>query len=199
MKDIIKKIKDNKLLFIITIITIIFLIMGILYPALITKSNKTLIKSSLDNFFLAIKNNKLNYQASIISTLTSNVIITLLIWLLGISIIGLPVIIMLLIAKSFILGFSISSIISVYKVKGILIAVVYIIPIVINLLISYILCYYAISFSIMLFNYLFIKREYSRKIIVKRYIKILLFSIISIIVSSVVEVFLIPIILKYII
>lgn len=199
MKKALKTIKNNKLLFTLILIMIIFLIIGVLYPAILSSNNKELIKSSLNQFFLSISKDKLNYLSALITSLSNNIIITLIIWLLGISIIGIPLIMLIFIFKSFILGFSISSIITVYKLRGVLFAIIYIIPLVINLMISYILCYYAISFSIMIFNYLFRKKEYNRKVIVKRYIKILIFSIIIFILSSLLEVFIIPSIFKYII
>ena len=199
MKKALKTIKNNKLLFTLILIMIIFLIIGVLYPAILSSNNKELIKSSLNQFFLSISKDKLHYLSALITSLSNNIIITLIIWLLGISIIGIPLIMLIFIFKSFILGFSISSIITVYKLRGVLFAIIYIIPLVINLMISYILCYYAISFSIMIFNYLFRKKEYNRKAIVKRYIKILIFSIIIFILSSLIEVFIIPSIFKYII
>lgn len=196
MKKMIAKVKTKKILVISLILIIISFILGILFPAILSIENKDLINTSLDSFFSSISKNKLNYVNALFSSLTNNIVINILIWLLGISIIGIPIIIVILIIKSFILGFSFSSIIMTYSFKGIILAFIYIIPLIINLFITLIVCYYAISFSIMLFNYLFRKKEYSRRVIVARYLKILGSSMVILILSSLVEVFLIPNILK---
>ncbi len=192
MNILIHKIKNNKLLFILLIIIIISIIIGILFPSIISNSNKKLILSYLDNFFYKIKKSNLNYTNAFISSISTNTIISIFIWLLGISIIGILFIIALLIIKSFILGFSFSSIITSYGLKGIIIGLVYIIPLILNLFIYLVLCYYAIDFSLILFNYLFKKRTNIGNNIVKRYIKVLIISIIFLLISSLIEIYIIP-------
>lgn len=196
MKELFNKLKSKKLLTTLLVIIIISFIIGLLFISIISKSNQELIKKTLDNFFIGIKNSELNYQHALISSLTSNLLINFLIWILGISIIGIPVVILILISKSFILGFSISSIIYNYSFKGIPYTIIYIIPHIINLFIILVLGYYSIKFSLMLFNLLFRKKDYSKKIIVKRYIKLLIYSTIFFITSSVMEVYIVPNILK---
>lgn len=69
-------------------------------------------------------------------------------------------------------------------------------PHIINLFINFILVYYSISFSILLWNYLFRKKEYNSKVIIKRYIKLLFISTVCLIISSIIEVFFIPFIIQ---
>lgn len=197
MKKIIAKFKTKRLLVVLFLIIIISFLLGILFPAVLSDVNKKLVQSSLDNFFLSISKGRLNYVGALISSLSNNIIIDLFIWLLGISIIGIPIIIFVLIFRSFLLGFSFSSLLMSYGFKGIILSLIYIIPAAINLFFSLILCYYAISFSIMLFNYLFRKKDYSRRVIVTRYIKIFLVCSLCFVVSSLIEVFVIPNILKF--
>lgn len=192
MKDKIKKLKLRKIDTIILIITLVSFILGILYLAILSKSNKELVATTLNDFFTGIKTKDFNYNQALFNSLSNNITITSIIWLLGISIIGIPIVILILISKSFILGFSISSIIYNYGLKGIILTIIYIIPHVLNLFITIILAYYSINFSMMLFNLLFRKKEYSKRIIVNRYIKILVVSIIFFIISSILEVFVIP-------
>ena len=196
MNKRLKKVKENKLLITIILIIIISFILGLLFPAILSNSNKKLITSSLDNFFIQIKKNNLNYFNGFISSISTNLLLTIILWVLGISIIGILFILLILIIKSFILGFSISSILITYKIKGLILMIIYIIPLIIDLFIFFILSYYAISFSIILFNYLFKKRNNISKSIIKRYIKILLFAIISIVITSSIEIFIIPNIIK---
>lgn len=189
-----RKIKSNKLIIKLLIISIICILLGILYIAILSKSNKLLIKENLKNYFENL--NKLNYIKAIVKCLSSNIITISSIWILGISIIGIPLIIVILIVKSFAIGFTISSLIYFYKLKGIIISIIYIIPLIINLFIIIILSYYGIIFSKNLNSLLFLKKEINFKNIMRKYIKIFLFSIICIVASSLIEIYIIPNILK---
>lgn len=190
-----KKIKiKNRPLFKLIIILIISLILGLLYLSIISKNNISIIKSNLNTYINSLK--KLNYLIGLKNCLTSNLIYIIVIWLLGISIIGIPIIILILIIKSFILGFTISSIIYTYGIIGIPITIIYTIPLIINLFLLTFLGYYGIIFSKNLNKLLFLKKEINFKNIMKRYIKLLIFSILITILSSLIEIYIIPNILK---
>ncbi len=192
MKKIIKKLKDKKQFIIIFVICIVAFIIGVLLPSILNEENRKIIQTSLNSFFDTIKNNQLKTNELLFKSLTSNIIIDLILWLLGISIVGIPIVIILLGYKSLSLGFTISSIISTYKLNGVIKALIYIVPNIINLFIFFVISYYSISFSLMLFNYLFRKKEYNKRIIVNRYLKLLVISIIILIFSSVIETYVVP-------
>lgn len=192
MKKIIKKLKDKKQFIIIFVICTVAFIIGVLLPSILNEENRKIIQTSLNSFFDTIKNNQLKTNELLFKILTSNIIIDLILWLLGISIIGIPIVIILLGYKSLSLGFTISSIISTYKLNGVIKALIYIVPNIINLFIFFVISYYSISFSLMLFNYLFRKKEYNKRIIVNRYLKLLVISIIILIFSSVIETYVVP-------
>lgn len=192
MKELVKKLKEKKLFIIIFIVTVISFIIGILLISILSGNNKSLIVKSLNNFFISIKENKLNQSVLLYKTLTNNIIINLIIWILGISIIGIPIVISILSFKSLTFGFTISSLIYTYKFNGIIKSIIYIIPNLINLFIIFVLSYYSISFSLMLFNYLFRKKEYNKRIIVNRYLKLILISLLLLILTAVLESFVMP-------
>ena len=198
MKELINKVKQNKLLFILLIIIILFTILGILFSSLINSENKALIKDSIENFMASIDKNNIDYISAFISSITNNIIVTILIWILGISIIGIPIILISIGFKSFLTGFSITSIFITYGIKGTLIAIVYTLPNIINLLGSFLLGYYAISFSIMIYKSVFKNETRNWQPIVKRYLKIGIFFIIFSIIVSIIESYLIPKILLFI-
>ena len=181
--------KSNKLILKLMIISIISVLIGIFYIAILSNSNKVLIKENLETYFESL--NKLNYIKALIKCLTSNMITVSSIWSLGISIIGVFLIIIILIIKSFALGFTISSLIYFYKLKGIIISIIYI-----NLFVIIILSYYGIMFSKNLNRLLFLKKDVNFKNIMRKYIKILLFSTICIVISSLIEIYIVPNILK---
>lgn len=184
-------IKQKKLYRIIITLMIFGIISGILFIFFISKESKTKALVSIKNFFdLMNTSTGVNYGKSLLNTLVNNIGYVLLIWLLGISIIGLPITIVLAFMKSFIVGFSISSIISCYKAKGILGAFLYVFPHQIIILFIYLLLsFYSISFSIKLFKSLFLKQTINFRVVMQKYIKILLISLTGIIIVSLYEVF----------
>lgn len=197
MKNILKNIKENKLFTILLIITILSILLGILFPAILTTDNKELIKTSITDYFTAIDNNKIECIKSLITILSNNIFVTISIWLLGISIIGIIIIVIEVFIKGFIVGFSFTSILVTYGIKGILIGIIYTISNILSLLVTFLLSYYAISFSIMIYKTIFKKNNYPKEIIVKRYIKIGLLALLSSIVISLIEVFIIPKVLMF--
>ncbi len=196
MKQTWKQWKKKRLFFLLFIIGTIFFALGCLYIAILGKESKEIIATSLKNFFDYIQSDHLNYSKALTSSLINNVFANFLIWVIGISIIGIPIVIGLFAFKSFMLGFSYVSIIYYYGIPGIFIGAIYIFPHIINLFITFLLVYYSIRFSIMLFNYLFRKKEGNHRSIVKRYIRILIFSMLILVLSSVIEVYLLPVLFR---
>ena len=192
MKKVFQKIKHNKLLTLLILLAIIFLLLGFFYITILSNENKAIIKENTNNYLMAIKNNTF-FKTTISNTLTNS-----LIWLLGISLIGIIFIFLIFIFKCFLFSFTFTSIIYNKGLKGLLFATFYSFPLFLNLIVCFFLTYYALSFSIMLFNYFFRKKDYNRKVIVKRYLKIFLFTFFISLVSSICESFLIPKIIKLI-
>lgn len=189
--------KVNKLLLILLISTIISFILGCLFISIVDNNGRSLIKESINSYFDGIFDGKTNYINGLYTILPRNIFTNIIIWLVGISIIGIIIVSCLLLFKSFLVGFSLSSIIYTYGFKGILISIIYIISEVINLFIIFLLTYYSISFSILLFNYLFRKKDYNRRIIMKRYIKIFIICLGITILNSLISIFLIPNLLRF--
>ena len=133
MKKIINKFKHNKTLYILIIILLITFILGCLFIAFLSDENKQLILTNLNNFIDTIKNNKQNNLNTLYRSLSNNIIINTLVWIIGISIIGIPIIILILGIKSFVLGFTLVSFIYNFKLKGILWGIIYIITHIINI------------------------------------------------------------------
>jgi len=177
-------------LFLIGLI-IVGLISGILFLFAINDTDKSLVLDNLTSFFTGIKDGQgINYGDSLINSLLTNIIYILLIWLLGISIIGLPIILIIVAIKTFIIGFSISSIISIYGFKGVIGAICYTVPHqLVYIFLLLLLSFYSVSFCIKLFKYLFLKQSINFKLAMQRYLKILIISIGIGILSSLLEVF----------
>lgn len=171
--------KQKKVYFFLVGLVITALISGILFWFLISNEDKLLVSNDLTNFFNCIKEGTgINYGASLLNSIITNLLYVILIWLLGISIIGLPIILIMIAIKSFIVGFSISSIVAIYGFKGLLGALVYVFPHQIGFLLLLILLgFYSVSFCVKLFRYLFLKQMINFKSAMRRYLKILIISV----------------------
>lgn len=196
MKFNIKKTKNNilkqkKLYLFLIGLMLTGLIAGILFWFVISKEDKLLVTKNLTDFFSCIKEgNSINYGASLLNSVVTSLIYVVLIWLLGISIIGLPIILVMMAIKSFIVGFSIVGIISSYGLKGIVGAFVYVFPHqIVFLLLLILLGFYASAFCIKLFKYLFLKQMINFKEAMRKYLKILGISCLSVLVISLFETF----------
>lgn len=183
--------KQKKLYLFLIGLMVTGLIAGILFWFVISKEDKLLVTKNLTNFFSCIKEgNSINYGASLLNSVVTSLIYVILIWLLGISIIGLPIILVMMATKSFIVGFSIAGIISSYGLKGIVGALVYVFPHqIVFLLLLILLGFYASAFCIKLFKYLFLKQMINFKEAMRKYLKILGISCLSGVVISLFETF----------
>lgn len=187
-----KGLSRRKIFIILLVICIISFIFGILFLALLDKNGKSIVVSTINNYI-----NNLNYNKKDLFLLfKNNVLITIIMFLFGVSLFGVIFEILFLIAKSFVLGFSISSFIYTFKVKGILIGLIYLFPNIFNLFIYFILGFFALNYSIYLYKYLFKNKEYNLKLLMKKYLKVLGVSIILLSSSSLIQYFIIPYILK---
>ena len=187
---IIDFIKKRQLFSILLFVFICSFILGVFFIFFISDDNKVLVKDGITLYFNGLSN--LNYTDNFIVGLINNIGIALIIWLLGISIFGCFIIFIIYFIKCFVVSFSFSSIIYVYGLKGIILSVIYSICYFINLGILFILSYYGVSFSILLFKYFFKNKDYNRIIIVKRYFKVLIFCCLGIVLNLIIDSYLIP-------
>ena len=82
-------------------------------------------------------------------------------------------------------------------IKGTIITIIYTIPNLLNLAVTLLLGYYAISFSLVIYKSIFKKEAKNYKPIIKRYIKIGIFFLLIEILISLAEVYIIPNILRF--
>ena len=182
--------KKRKLFSILLFVFLISFILGCFFIFFISDDNKVIVKDGIELYFNGLSN--LNYTENFIASLINNIGIALIIWLLGISIFGCFIIFIIYFIKCFVVSFSFSSIIYVYGLKGIILSIIYSICYFINLGILFILSYYGVSFSILLFKYFFKNKDYNRIVIVKRYFKVLVISLVFIILNLIIDSYLIP-------
>lgn len=169
-------VESQKKLYIFLIgLAILSLIFGIIFIFLVSDSNLEMIHTNISGYFNDIKS--LKNTDILINSLYNNLIYIGVLWLLGMSIVGLPIIIVIFCFKFFITGFSISSIIYTFKAKGILKMFIHLFPHqLVYLIILLLICFYSVSFCIKLFKYLFLKKMINFKEVMSKYFKVLFIS-----------------------
>lgn len=198
MKKYMDKLKSNirinKNLFVfLVVIVAVGVASGSIFVTLLNDSDKALVSNYLKSFLENLNSNNLNYDGTFINTVIFTLGLAFLIWILGISIIGFILILLLLFIKAFSLGFSIASIIINFNFKGILIAGAYVVPHhIINLMIYLLISSYALVLSYRLINSFTKKKNFDFKGIFNRYLFIFGFSLIILLFSVLYEVYLAP-------
>ena len=184
----------NKNLFVfLLVIVIVGVAAGSIFSIIIDNSDKNLVSNFLNDFFNNVHSKKLNFNNSFINALIFTVLFGFLIWVLGLSVIGFFVILVMLFLKAFILGFSVSSIIINFKLKGVLYSLIYIFPHqVINVLVFMILSGYALIISFKIIRCFTLKKTLDFRNILNRYVRVLIISIIFLILTSLYEAYVMP-------
>lgn len=173
---------------------------GSIFIMLINTNDKSLIVEHITNFFENVNSSNYSYLDSLKNILSLNYFYVIVIWILGLSILGILVNMFLTYLKGFIIGFTTSSLIITYGFKSILAVILYIIPhTLINSLVIIVLTIYSITFSKYLLIQIFQKKDMKTKNFMKKYLIILLIAISLTLVSSISEVYLFPFLLKLII
>ena len=182
----------------LNVIAIIGIITGSIFMVVLNKNDKETVLKSIKDFFENLMNNEFNFTTTFKNTIISNFLFSLIIWIIGISVVGVLVVIFIVFYKSFTLGFTIASIIYTYSVKGCLIALLYMFPhMVINILILLYLSSYSIKLSIILIKSILRKDSFNFKSFINNYLKIYLITLIVLIISSLYESFIAPVLLRY--
>lgn len=199
--DKLKKIMkyDKKIMTLLNIIAIIGIIAGSVFVVILNKNDKTLVITSIKDVFNNLQANKIDYIMTLKNALLANSLFAFIIWIIGISVVGVIITILIIFYKSFTLGFTIASIIYTYSIKGTILALFYIFPhLLMNVLIFLYLGSYSIKLSIILIKSIFRKENLNFKEFLNSYLKVLGISLAFIIISSFYETFIASYILKFI-
>lgn len=189
---------NKKVNLFVIFIVILGIISGSLFLMVLNDNDKSEVINEISTFMTNINTNNINNLNSFKNSLIEGMILIILSWILGMSIIGVIFNIFFIYMKSFIIGFSISSFILVYKYKGILSSLIYVIPSqLINILIILILGVYTLLFSKYLFKMIFLKdKTVNLGKFFKKYVLVFGICIILCVISALCEAYLLPSLLK---
>lgn len=191
---------DKRYVFFSLIIVLIGIIFGSLFIVILSKSDRSLIIEYITEFANNIKNNNFNYNETFINTILINLLIVISMVIFGISCILVPINILFLFYKSFIIGFSISGFILSFKIKGLILSIIYIFPhLILNICIFAILTAFTLKLSLNLIKTTWKKKKLDLGLYIKKYIFVFFMFLVLISISSIYESFIMPYILKIII
>ena len=190
--------KIKKKYMFLLIIVIVGIIVGIIFSNILSTQDNKIVTSKITDYFNNLVNDTpINYFKNLFTSIKNNILYLSIIWILGLGVIGLLINNFILFFKSFILGFSIGSIINIYFYRGIVLSFFYVFPsLIINLFIFMIMTSYANNFSLRLFEVIFKKKDIKFSLLIKKYIKILGILAIILVISSIIETFIMPFFLK---
>lgn len=191
--------KEKNILIFNTIIFLVGVVLGSLFINFITNDDKKLLIEQVSTFFSNIK--KLTSDIfgfeSFLSILFNNLLVLSIIFVLGISMIGIPIVIFILFFKGFMLGTTISTIILKYSIKGIVGAILYIFPVCILTICVYLfMCFYAIYASKKFLRAFLKKDTLNFKQFLGKYLLSFIVSITLILLLSLLDAYLTPLLLK---
>lgn len=190
----IKLTSKNLFIFLISF-SIIALIVGMLFYYFLNNGDKDLAHNNVTSIF-GLKESY-DYLNLLKTSLLQNTFNTFMIWLLGISVIGVIASIFIYFCEVFSIGFTIASIFGEYGIKGILASFCYLVPSKIcYLVIVFLLTFFAIKISYKIIRLCFTNEDIKIKEEIRKYFKVLLFSFIAMIAISLMEVFIDPFLIK---
>lgn len=188
--------KDKSIYISLIIVLILSLIFGIFFIKILENNDKNLVMTHINTYFDNIKSN--NYKFNLLNNIITNNIILFIIWILGFSVIGLPLIISILFYKGFTLSFTVTSLIYNFKFNGIFFSLVYIFPhLVLNILFYFIMTYYSFKLCLNIIQVLLNKNKLNTSFL-KKYIVVLAISFIFLSLSALYETYIIPYLIKII-
>lgn len=115
------------------IFSLVLFVMGLIFGSIVIKSlsfsQEQELANYINNFFYSISSGEWqSSKAAFWQILIDNLKYLLLIWFLGLSIIGMPLIFMIIFMKGFVIGFTVSFFISELTWKGFLFSIVSVLP-----------------------------------------------------------------------
>ena len=191
---------DKRYVLFCLILVILGIVCGSLFIIILNSSDKSLVIEYIETFIDTIKNNNFNYIDTLKNTLIINYLVIFIISILGFTYFLVPLNILILFYKSFVIGFSLSSFILVYKIKGLLLSIVYIFPhLIINILLFSLLIAFTLKLSIKMINSIIKKKDINMRVYFNKYLYTGLFIFIVLTISSLYESFVSPYLLKLVV
>ena len=171
----------------------VMILSSLIYLLCLDSVNKKIVTDSIYTYFRTFKREEYKAFSIFLGSVGSNLFFTSGIWLLGISMIGIPIVLLLYMAKTFLFGFTIFGIMQTYGLKGVLMALIYIFPFKLLFILGIvILTFHSLYFAFRLCSNLFRKKSYHLQQYMVRYSKLLGVLFVIAIIDSLWEAYVLP-------
>lgn len=115
-----KHVQENFWLYVVSLLCICTgVVLGIYSVRYMGSFEKSDLSSYLQNFSNTLNNQGINSKSVLIETIKNNAVLIIGIWFLGLTMIGIPVILIIDIIKGFTIGFTTSFIVNALGIKGV--------------------------------------------------------------------------------
>lgn len=190
-------VKNMPLVFFVTFIFIAGVVFGALAIRTLDHGAKQDLVNHLSTFFNGLADRVNEYQVNFNDTVWVNVKTVLMIWLLGLSVIGMPLVPVIIFLRGFVIGFTVGFLVNELSFKGMAFALVSILPqnliIVPAIIIAGMM---AISFSIILLKSQISKRPINYGYHLLGYSSIMVLVGIALVFASLIEAFITPVFME---
>jgi len=191
---------DKKYVLFSLILIILGIITGSLFIVILNSTDKNLVIEYISAFMENIKNSSINNLDLLKNAVISNYIVIFILLIIGFTSFLFPINVLILFYKSFIIGFSLSSFILTYGIKGTLLSIFYMLPhLLINILIFCLLTAFTLKISISMIKCVIKRKDVNMRQYFNKYLSIIIISIVIITLTSLYEAYVAPYILKLIV
>lgn len=189
---------NKRINFFVLAVILFGIISGTIFLLALNETDKELVISQINNFLSNINDNNISNFNAFKNCLFENLIFVFLLWICGMSVVGVIFNVFAVYLKGFMIGFTLSSFFLVYEFKGLLTGFLYLFPAgIIYIIISLIIGVYSIMLTIYLWKIIFMKeRSNNTSSFFKKYLFILLICLVLVCISSLCEAYLFPAIIK---
>ena len=185
---------DKKYVFFMLVIIIIGIITGSLFIIILNNTDKALVKEYIEEYVNSINT---DYKTNLYNNIMLNYSSVLIISIIGFTYFLFPINILILFYKAFVIGFSISSFIMCYGIKGLILSIIYTLPSeVLNILFLGLLTAFTTKLSIRMVNCIIHRKSVDLRAYLYKYIGILSIVVLLFIFTTLYETYIIPLLFK---
>ena len=191
---------EKKYVLFTLVLVLLGILTGSLFIVILDKTDKNIVIEYKTEFINNIKNNNINSLDLLKNTLLTNYIIVIIFAIIGFSFFFFPINILILFYKSFIIGFTLSSFILTYSLKGLLLSIIYIFPhLIINILLFSLITAFTVQNSINMIKYIIKRQNINMRHYFNKYFSILFIITTIILITGLYESYIMPSLLKLIV
>jgi len=129
MTGIIRHVQTNFWLYIISILCLcIGIVLGVYTVGYMSSFEKSDLLSYMKSFCTSISTANIDSQSILLASVKNNLVLLLAIWFLGLTMIGIPIILLLEILKGFTIGYTTCFVVNGLGIKGIWISILGVLP-----------------------------------------------------------------------